>query len=239
MISLYILMMIASPVSAYISNGNIMQPTINLKHISRNSNNHCKRIREDRGMPSTTCIDVLAHGRRTTDSNLRMATNNGQETVSTEGTYSEDLRNSLVWVGSAIAFAGAIASTKGLTSAVEFASGYVLEQSLSIDNLFVFLVLFDYFKVPKGNQEKVLQYGLWGAAVLRAIFIGLGAIVLKEFHQVLLLFAVILLLSSYKILSGSDDDDDEVKNLFAVAIIQPRNNLILYPQHINILTSAW
>ena len=140
-------------------------------------------------------------------------TTSGQVGISS---YSQDLSSTILWVGGAVAFAGIIASTKGTDSAVEFASGYLLEQSLSLDNLFVFLVLFDYFKVKKEYQERVLKYGLWGATLLRAIFIGLGTIVLKEFHQVLLVFAVVLLFSSYKILFTNEDDDaDEVSYIFA------------------------
>lgn len=136
------------------------------------------------------------------------------------GSYQDDIKVTALWVSAAIAFAGFVASTRGLESAVQFASGYVLEQSLSIDNLFVFLVLFDYFKVPERYQEGVLQYGLLGAGVLRAIFIGLGAIVLKQYHEVLLLFAAVLLFSSYKILSGGDDDESEVRyKLFSPVLL--------------------
>jgi predicted tellurium resistance membrane protein TerC len=84
----------------------------------------------------------------------------------------------------------------------------VLEQSLSVDNLFVFLILFDYFKVPKDKQERVLQYGLGVAVILRGLFIGVGYIALEKFHNILLLFAGILLFSSYKILFGEDDEDE-------------------------------
>jgi len=124
--------------------------------------------------------------------------------------YHKDIRRTLLWVLATAGFAGIIASTRGVTSAIEFASGYVLEQSLSIDNLFVFLVLFDFFAVPKESQDRVLSYGLWGAIILRGLFIGLGFVALQEFHQILLVFAVILLFSSYKILFGKEDDDEDI-----------------------------
>lgn len=101
----------------------------------------------------------------------------------------------------------------GSTSAIEFASGYVLEQSLSIDNLFVFLVLFDFFKVEKSSQDRVLGYGLFAAVLLRGLFIGIGFTALENFHQVLLIFAGILLVSSYKILFSGEDEEDDVRLL--------------------------
>jgi Integral membrane protein TerC family len=75
---------------------------------------------------------------------------------------SSDMKVTGLWVAAAAAFAGVIAVTKGPNSAIEFCSGYLLEQSLSIDNLFVFLVLFDYFGVAKDKQDRVLTYGIWG-----------------------------------------------------------------------------
>jgi tellurite resistance protein TerC len=87
-------------------------------------------------------------------------------------------------------------------------SGYALEQCLSVDNLFVFLVLFDYFKVDLDRQDKVLSYGIWGAVILRGVFIAAGSVALSEFHQVLLGFAAVLFFSSYKILSKGDEEDE-------------------------------
>ena len=125
--------------------------------------------------------------------------------------YGNDVKRTLAWVGAAAAFSVGIAATMGTSAAIEFCSGYVLEQCLSVDNLFVFLVLFDYFAVrDREAQEKVLGYGIWGAVILRGLFIGVGSVALEQFHQVLLLFALVLGFSSYKILfAGEDEDDDE------------------------------
>lgn len=112
------------------------------------------------------------------------------------------------------------------TQATEFFAGYLLEQSLSIDNLFVFVLLFKSFQVPKEYEGKVLEYGIFSAAVLRAIFIRascvraalsphspppavMGAAALERFRPVLLLFAAILLGGSYKILSQGDESEEE------------------------------
>ena len=80
--------------------------------------------------------------------------------------YSEELKRTGLWVASAVGFAGIVAATKGVDSAIEFCSGYVLEQCLSVDNLFVFIVLFEYFKVSKDKQDRVLSYGIWGGMVV-------------------------------------------------------------------------
>ena len=92
----------------------------------------------------------------------------------------------------------------------------MLEQCLSVDNLFVFLVLFDYFSVrDKELQEKILGYGIWGAVILRGLFVGLGAVALQQFHQVLILFAVVLGYSSFRILAvgdGEEEDEDLESN---------------------------
>eukprot|EP01041_Mallomonas_annulata_P000370 gene370-675_t len=126
--------------------------------------------------------------------------------------YESDMKKTAGWVSAALIFAAGIASTMGTTSAVEFMSGYVLEESLSIDNLFVFLVLFDYFAVEKKLQSRVLNYGIYGAIVLRGLFIGAGALALEQFHQVLLLFSVVLFASSYGILFSGDEEEENLED---------------------------
>ena len=72
-------------------------------------------------------------------------------------------------------------------------------------------MLFDYFKVPKKDELKILEYGIFGAVVLRGLFIGLGAVALENFHQLLLGFAAILYVASYKIIFGGEGGDDELR----------------------------
>ena len=76
--------------------------------------------------------------------------------------YETDLARTGQWIAAALGFAGFLSATKGVDSGVEFCSGYLLELSLSVDNLFVFLVLFDYFSVKSENQDRILSYGIWG-----------------------------------------------------------------------------
>lgn len=123
--------------------------------------------------------------------------------------YSKAITRTLFWVSLSLLFGIGIWSTVGAQTAEEFYAGYLVEQSLSVDNLFVFLLLFDYFKVPMAAQDKVLNWGIYGAVVMRAIMIGLGAAALHEFHAILLVFAGILVYSSVKVLFGGEDEEEE------------------------------
>lgn len=102
--------------------------------------------------------------------------------------YKGDLIKTLAWVASALGFAVGLGYFQGFDATVEFCSGYLLEQCLSIDNLFVFLLLFDYFNVKDEKmREKVLGYGIWGAVILRGIFIAAGSAALGQAKQVFIL----------------------------------------------------
>lgn len=124
--------------------------------------------------------------------------------------YEGDVKRTVGWVAGAGLFAGLVGVTKGGAAAIDFCSGYLLEQCLSVDNLFVILLIFEYFGVERNNQDRALQFGIYGAMVLRGIFIALGAVVLSQFHQILLVFAGILLYSTYKILFGVEDATKKV-----------------------------
>lgn len=103
-------------------------------------------------------------------------------------------------VAAAVAFGAGVWAVLGQTKGQEYFAGYLLEQSLSIDNLFVFILVFKYFKTPVEYQSKVLSYGIWTAAVLRLVLIVLGVDIVERFEPVLLLFAAILIYSSLKLL---------------------------------------
>lgn len=98
---------------------------------------------------------------------------------------------------------------EGSEKAQEFFAGYLLEQSLSIDNLFVFVLVFNYFKTPVECQPKVLTYGIATAAVLRLVMILLGVELIQKFEPLLVVFALILLWSAYGLLTKGDDDEDD------------------------------
>jgi len=138
--------------------------------------------------------------------------------------YKDAVIRTLGWVGAAIIFGGAVWAFTGSETGEEFFAGYLVEQSLSVDNLFVFLLLFEYFKVPLEYQDRVLNWGIYGAVIMRGIMIGLGAAALQNFHAILLVFAAILVYSSanFFIGAGGEEEEDPSEN----SIVKFSNNLI-------------
>lgn len=126
-------------------------------------------------------------------------------------------KTAMAWTGFWIALAGAFAALVffeyGKTSALQFITGYVVEESLSIDNLFVFLVLFRYFRVPAEYQHKVLLWGVLGALVMRLLFILLGVSLLQRFEFLIYVFGAILVYSGIGLLRSTEPDVDPDKNL--------------------------
>ncbi len=106
---------------------------------------------------------------------------------------------SAMYVGLAAIFAAILYLWQGQQSALEFVTGYVLELSLSVDNLFIFLVIFNYFAVPEEQQHRVLFWGVVGALLLRGIFIGAGVGLILRFHWVLFLFGALLIYSGIRV----------------------------------------
>jgi tellurite resistance protein TerC len=106
---------------------------------------------------------------------------------------------SALWIGLAGAFAALLLFWQGHQVMLEFVTGYVLELSLSVDNLFIFLVIFRYFAVPEEQQHAVLFWGIVGALILRGGFILAGVGLIHRFHWVLYIFAVILIRSGLKL----------------------------------------
>ena len=106
---------------------------------------------------------------------------------------------SLMYVALAAAFAGILYFWQGQQSALEFVTGYVLELSLSVDNLFLFLVIFNFFAVPEQQQHRVLFWGVVGALLLRGIFIGAGVGLIQRFHWLLFLFGALLIYSGIRV----------------------------------------
>src|SRR4051812_39892992 len=115
---------------------------------------------------------------------------------------------SAVWVGVALVFAGIVTMTLGGTAGVEFTTAWLLEKSLSVDNLFVFALIFGYFKVPRAYQHRVLFFGVLGALVFRGVFLAAGVAVVSRFTAVLFGFAAVLLYSAWKLLKDEDETYD-------------------------------
>lgn len=120
---------------------------------------------------------------------------------------------SALWVGVALVFGGVIFATLGTTAGVEYTTAWLLEKSLSVDNLFVFALIFGYFKVPKEYQHRVLFFGVIGALVFRGIFLAAGVAIVSKFTVVLFVFAAILLYSAWKLMKDEDDSYDPSTSL--------------------------
>jgi tellurite resistance protein TerC len=125
---------------------------------------------------------------------------------------------SAVWVALALGFNALIWKNFGPDRGVEFLTGYLIEKALSVDNIFVFVLIFGAFQVPEVYQHRVLFWGILGALVMRALFVGLGAALLAKFHWVLYLFGGFLLLTGIKMLllrnAAFDPRDNPVFKLF-------------------------
>lgn len=119
------------------------------------------------------------------------------------------------WIGLALAFNALIYFTMGSQPALEFLSGYLVEESLSVDNLFVFMLIFKYFQTPQKLYHRVLFWGVLGAIIMRALFIFGGIALITHFHWIIYIFGFFLLLMGAKMFKQKDEE------------IHPENNPIL------------
>jgi tellurite resistance protein TerC len=126
--------------------------------------------------------------------------------------FREAMLWSAAWVTLAVAFAVVVYFWHGRTAALEFVTGYVIELSLSVDNLFVFLVIFRYFRVTGENQHKVLFWGILGALIMRGIFIVAGVGLIRRFDWIIYVFGALLVYSGFKLLRESGADVHPEKN---------------------------
>ncbi|MCS0590428.1 TerC family protein [Massilia norwichensis] len=140
----------------------------------------------------------------------------GSHTVSTR----EAAAWSVVWVTIALAFGalfwwyldGTVGPDVARARALEYFTGYLIEKSLAVDNVFVWITLFNFFAVPAALQKRVLLYGVLGAIVMRALLIWLGALLLARFHWILYLFGLLLLVTGVKMLLFASHESDLAQN---------------------------
>ena len=132
--------------------------------------------------------------------------------------FREALIWSLVWIGLAGAFAVLVYSRYGHATAVEFITGYVIELSLSVDNLFIFILIFRFFRVAPEHQHKVLFWGIVGALVMRAIFIVVGIGLIQRFQWITYIFGTFLVYSGIRLFrqhgAGMEPQNNPVLRLF-------------------------
>ncbi|MBP9748087.1 MAG: TerC family protein [Candidatus Pacebacteria bacterium] len=122
------------------------------------------------------------------------------------------LYQSLFWIGISFVFGGLIYFLMGKETAVEFFSAYITEKMLSVDNLFVILLIFSYFNLEEKYHHKALFWGILGAIVFRGIFIGAGSIIIDQFHWVLYIFGAVLLYTGVKLLNDKKEEHVDFKH---------------------------
>jgi tellurite resistance protein TerC len=140
-----------------------------------------------------------------------------------EVTFAESITWAVVWATLAVAFSGLLYVLPGFgpQSTGEFLTGYLLEQALSVDNMFVFIVIFSAYAVPAAYEHRVLFWGILGAVILRGVFIVAGAAVVERFQWVLYIFGVVLLWTGGKLLiGGGDDGDDDINDSRTVRFVR-------------------
>jgi tellurite resistance protein TerC len=126
--------------------------------------------------------------------------------------FREAIAWSAGWIALALAFAGLVFFWHGRAQSLQFVTAYVIEVSLSVDNLFIFLVIFRYFKVPDEHQHKVLFWGVLGALVMRGIFIAAGVSLIERFEWIIYAFGALLVYSGLKLLRHDDAQIHPEKN---------------------------
>lgn len=127
-------------------------------------------------------------------------------------TFKEALNWSIVWVLLALVFYGGLHVYMSPEKATEFITGYLIEKSLSVDNIFVFVLIFQFFAVPVMYKHRVLFWGIIGALVLRGVMIAAGAALLEEFHWVIYIFGAFLIFTGVKIAFSGDEKIEPEKN---------------------------
>ncbi len=127
-------------------------------------------------------------------------------------TYREATIWSAVWVSLALVFGAGVFWRLGTETGLEFLTGYVIELSLSVDNLFVFLLIFSYFKVPSKYQHRVLFWGVLGALVMRILMIGIGAALIERFHWIIYVFGAFLVFTGLRMLRQDETEIQPEQN---------------------------
>ncbi|CAN5914020.1 TerC family protein [soil metagenome] len=124
----------------------------------------------------------------------------------------EALTWTAVWVGLALVFAAGLAVLADRQAALTFLTGYVIEESLSVDNIFVIVLIFQYFAVPAQYQHRVLFWGILGALIMRGLFIGVGAALLARFGWVIYIFGALLVITGIRMAVKQDEEFDGEQN---------------------------
>ena len=118
-----------------------------------------------------------------------------------------------IWMGMSLLFATALLFWRGTETALLFLTGYLIEQSLSADNIFVIVMIFSYFRIPGKYQHRVLFWGIIGALLMRGLFIGMGALLIKRFGWIIYVFGAFLIFTGVKMALRQDEGFDAEQNV--------------------------
>jgi tellurite resistance protein TerC len=129
-----------------------------------------------------------------------------------EVSLKEALTWTIVWISLALVFNALIYFWRGQQQALEFFTGYLVEKALSVDNIFVFVMIFSYFQIPSKYQHKVLFWGILGALIMRVIFIFAGVALIEKFHFTIYIFGALLIYTGYKMFSHANIKINPEKN---------------------------
>src|ERR1051326_1724024 len=140
--------------------------------------------------------------------------NRGQHVIA----FKQAVLMSAFWIGLAIAFAVFVHFWMGPPKALEFVTGYLLEEALSVDNLFFFFLLFTYFKVPPEQEKKVLFWGIIGALIMRGVFILAGVTLVNRFHWILYVFGVFLIYTGIQLRSEEHTSELQSHSFISYAV---------------------
>jgi len=173
---------------------------------------HCSHEHYPHIMSTHPRLPVLLWEQNSKLTDIDVATIGETTLEDDDETYAIAFRNTVLSVAVAVLFGAGLWATAGPVVGEEYFAGYIVEKSLSVDNLFVFLLLFDYFKVPTQYQGRILSWGIYGSVIMRAIMIGLGAAALSNFRGILLLFAGILIYSAVQVLVDVEEELIEKEN---------------------------
>jgi len=122
-----------------------------------------------------------------------------------------------IWIGLAVVFGAIVFFWRGGEVAAQYFAGYLVEKALSVDNMFVFIVVFSYFQVPRAYQHQVLFFGILGAMIFRGIFIALGVALIETFEWIIYVFGAFLIVTAFRIAKGTEDvhpEDNPIIKLF-------------------------
>ncbi|MBX7157198.1 MAG: TerC family protein [Verrucomicrobiae bacterium] len=131
-----------------------------------------------------------------------------------EVSFRESLLWSIVWIALSMAFCAFVWHWKGADKGLEFFTGYLIEYSLSVDNIFIFVLIFTHFKVPREYQHTVLFWGVLGALIMRGIMIGVGVVLVQRFHWVMYVFGAFLVITGLRMFFQKEDDDAHLENIW-------------------------